>query len=185
MSSNSTESQADQGNWGDHPREQAMSTVRVTNADRMMIAVTPGEDGISASFADGYSGTVPFGDIPEIGDASGLNNVELPEPIRGHTDDHSRRKGGTSVGLRQALLRPELPSENGNDRRRGEAGPRDQSQGAQGSRRAHSGVSCPSRRHRARHSGTAGKRKTHAKGQHAGSHSPGPGTASRRPICWS
>ena len=57
-----------------------MSTVRVTNADRMMIAVTPGEDGISASFADGYSGTVPFGDIPEIGDASGLHNVELPNP---------------------------------------------------------------------------------------------------------
>ena len=57
-----------------------MSTVRVTNADRMMIAVTPGEEGINASFADGYSGTVPFGDIPEIGDASGLNNVELPNP---------------------------------------------------------------------------------------------------------
>ena len=57
-----------------------MSTVRVRNANRMMIAVTPGEDGISASFADGYSGTIPFGDIPEIGDASGLNNVELPNP---------------------------------------------------------------------------------------------------------
>ena len=57
-----------------------MNTVRVRNADRMMIAVTPGEDGISTSFADGYSGTVPFGDIPEIGDASGLNNVELPNP---------------------------------------------------------------------------------------------------------
>ena len=57
-----------------------MSTVRVRNADRMMIAVTPGEDGISASFADGYSGTVPFGDIPAIRDASGLNNVELPNP---------------------------------------------------------------------------------------------------------
>ena len=57
-----------------------MSTVRVTNADRMMIAVTPSEEGINASFADGYSGTVPFGDIPEIGDASGLNNVELPNP---------------------------------------------------------------------------------------------------------
>ncbi len=59
-----------------------MSTVRVTNADRMMIAVTPGEDGINASFADGYSGTVPFGDIPEIRDASGLNNVELPNPYK-------------------------------------------------------------------------------------------------------
>ena len=57
-----------------------MSTVKVVNADRMMIAVRPGEDGIDASFADGYSGTVPFGDIPEIGDRSGLNSVELPNP---------------------------------------------------------------------------------------------------------
>ena len=80
MAASSTESQADQGNWADHTREQTMSTVRVTNADQMMIAVTPSEDGISASFADGYSGMVPFGDIPEIRDASGLNNVELPNP---------------------------------------------------------------------------------------------------------
>ena len=57
-----------------------MSTVKVVNADRMMIVVTPSEDGINATFADGYSGTVPFGDIPEIGDASGLNSVELPNP---------------------------------------------------------------------------------------------------------
>ena len=57
-----------------------MSTVKVVNADRMMIAVTPGEDGINASFADGYSGTVPFRDIPEIGDRSGLNAIELPNP---------------------------------------------------------------------------------------------------------
>ena len=57
-----------------------MSTVKVVNADRMMIAVTPGEEGIAASFADGYTGTVPFADIPEIGDRSGLNTVELPNP---------------------------------------------------------------------------------------------------------
>ena len=57
-----------------------MSTVKVANADRMMIAVTPGEEGIDASFADGYTGTVPFADIPEIGDHSSLNAIELPNP---------------------------------------------------------------------------------------------------------
>ena len=55
-----------------------MTTVKVANADRMIIAVTPGEQGINASFADGYSGIVPFSDIPEIGDLSELNTVELP-----------------------------------------------------------------------------------------------------------
>ena len=57
-----------------------MTTVKVANADRMIIAVTLGDQGINASFADGYSGTIPFTDIPEIGDASGLNNIELPSP---------------------------------------------------------------------------------------------------------
>ena len=57
-----------------------MSTVKVANADRMIIAVTLSDDGIDASFADGYSGTVPFRDIPEIGDRSGLGAVELPNP---------------------------------------------------------------------------------------------------------
>ena len=55
-----------------------MTTVKVANADRMIIAVTPGEQGINASFADGYSGIVPFSDIPEIEDPSELNTVELP-----------------------------------------------------------------------------------------------------------
>ena len=57
-----------------------MSTMKILNADRTMIAVTPGEDGINASFADGYSGTVPFRDIPEVGDRSGLSSIELPNP---------------------------------------------------------------------------------------------------------
>jgi DNA-binding XRE family transcriptional regulator len=59
-----------------------MSTVKVVNADRMMIAVTPGEDGIDASFADGYGGTVPFADIPEVGDLSKLNAIALPNPYK-------------------------------------------------------------------------------------------------------
>ena len=57
-----------------------MTTVKVVNADRMMIAVRPGEEGIDASFADGHQGTVPFGDIPEIGNRSGLSTIELPNP---------------------------------------------------------------------------------------------------------
>ena len=57
-----------------------MTTVKVANADRMIIAVTSSEQGINASFADGYSGIVPFTDIPEIGDLSKLNAVELPNP---------------------------------------------------------------------------------------------------------
>ena len=57
-----------------------MSTVKVVNADRMMIAVTPDEAGIGASFADGYSGTVPFVDIPQVGNRSKLHAVELPNP---------------------------------------------------------------------------------------------------------
>ena len=57
-----------------------MSTVRVVNAERMIVAVTLGEDGINASFADGCSGKVPFKSIPEIKDHSGLDTVELPNP---------------------------------------------------------------------------------------------------------
>ena len=57
-----------------------MTTVQVVNAERMIIAVTPVEKGINVSFADRYSGIVPFTDIPEIGDLSKLNAVELPNP---------------------------------------------------------------------------------------------------------
>jgi DNA-binding XRE family transcriptional regulator len=67
-----------------------MGTVTVANGDRMIVAVTPSEDGINANFADGHSGTVPFGDIPEIGDRSKLHTVELPNPyevILTTTDD--------------------------------------------------------------------------------------------------
>ena len=59
-----------------------MSTVMVVNADRMIIAITPSEGGITASFADGHIGTVPFGDIPEVGDRSCLESVELPNPYQ-------------------------------------------------------------------------------------------------------
>ena len=57
-----------------------MNTVRVANAERMIIAVTPDIDGIKVSFADGYNGTVPFKSIPEISDLSELDTIELPNP---------------------------------------------------------------------------------------------------------
>ena len=57
-----------------------MNTVKVAKAERMIIAVTPGQDGINASFADGCSGKVPLKSIPEIKDRSGLDAVELPNP---------------------------------------------------------------------------------------------------------
>ena len=66
--------------WETIHGEQRMNTVRVANAERMIIAVTLGDDGVKASFADGCSGTVPFKSIPEIRDHSGLNAIELPNP---------------------------------------------------------------------------------------------------------
>ena len=70
----------DQGNPGNYPRGIKDDTVKVAKAERMIIAVTPGQDGIHASFADGCSGKVPLKSIPEIKDRSGLDAVELPNP---------------------------------------------------------------------------------------------------------
>ena len=57
-----------------------MATVLVANADRMMTAARPRKGGIELTFADGASGLIPFADIPEIGDASSLKSIELPNP---------------------------------------------------------------------------------------------------------
>jgi DNA-binding XRE family transcriptional regulator len=57
-----------------------VTTIFVRNADRMMTAASPRKDGIELTFADGASGVVPFADIPEIGDASNLKAIELPNP---------------------------------------------------------------------------------------------------------
>lgn len=57
-----------------------MATVKVVHADRMMIEVTARQDGIQATFADGYSGTVPFREIPEVREYSSVYSVELPNP---------------------------------------------------------------------------------------------------------
>ena len=61
-----------------------MTTAKVANANRMKIAVMLSEDGIEdgivARFADGYTGTVPFGEIPETRNRSGLQAIELANP---------------------------------------------------------------------------------------------------------
>lgn len=57
-----------------------MATVRVKGAHRMIVAVTPAEEGVKATFADGYSGMVPFQDLPEVEGLSGISAVELPNP---------------------------------------------------------------------------------------------------------
>ena len=57
-----------------------MITARVRNAERMMIAITPAEEGVQATFADGCSGTIPFVDLPEIGCMPRISAVELPNP---------------------------------------------------------------------------------------------------------
>src|SRR3990172_11764062 len=57
-----------------------MRTVLVRNADRMMTAAVPKRNGIHLTFADGRSGLIPFADVPEIGDQSNLEFIELPNP---------------------------------------------------------------------------------------------------------
>lgn len=57
-----------------------MTTVKVKNADRMIIAVTLSEEGVGAIFADGCSGTIPYGVVPEIGGFSGISAVAVPNP---------------------------------------------------------------------------------------------------------
>jgi len=57
-----------------------MGAVLVTNADRMMTAATSKRTGIQPTFADGRSGLIPFADLPEIGDLSNFESMELPNP---------------------------------------------------------------------------------------------------------
>ena len=69
-----------------------MRTVLVRNADRMMTAAVPKRNGIHLTFADGRSGLVPFADLPEVGDQSNLESIELPNP---YTVMLTNRQGGT------------------------------------------------------------------------------------------
>jgi len=57
-----------------------MVAVLVRNADRMMTAALPKRNGIQLTFADGRRGLVPFADLPEVGDLSNFESMELPNP---------------------------------------------------------------------------------------------------------
>ena len=70
-----------------------MGAVLVRNADRMMTAATPKRNGIHLTFADGRSGLVPFADLPEVGDLSNFESMELPNP---YTIVVTSRKGATA-----------------------------------------------------------------------------------------
>ena len=58
----------------------ARQEVVVTNAHRMMTVAAAGDEGIRVTFADGRSGVIPFAELPEIGDASKVKSIELPNP---------------------------------------------------------------------------------------------------------
>lgn len=55
---------------------------RVKNAERMMTHATAMNKGIELIFADGCRGIIPFSDIPEVGNASDLIGIELPNPYQ-------------------------------------------------------------------------------------------------------
>jgi DNA-binding XRE family transcriptional regulator len=55
-------------------------TVQLENADRMMTRARASGRGLDLAFADGHKGLIPFTDLPEIGDLSNLEALELPNP---------------------------------------------------------------------------------------------------------
>ena len=57
-----------------------MGAILVKNADRMMTAAEPLQEGIEFTFADGRKGLVPFAEVPEVKEFENLASVELPNP---------------------------------------------------------------------------------------------------------
>ena len=57
-----------------------IDAVLVKNADRMMMAASLLDDGVTMSFVDGSTGLIPFSEIPEIVERSELSGLELPNP---------------------------------------------------------------------------------------------------------
>ncbi|MBI4198024.1 MAG: helix-turn-helix transcriptional regulator [Chloroflexi bacterium] len=52
----------------------------VKNGDRMMTYARAVKEGIELAFADGFTGLVPYADLPEIGELANLAAIELPNP---------------------------------------------------------------------------------------------------------
>lgn len=59
-----------------------MEVVLVASADRMMTSAEVLKPGIRLTFADGRTGMIPFKDLPDIGDASRITSVEIPDPYQ-------------------------------------------------------------------------------------------------------
>ena len=57
-----------------------MDVVVVKNANRMMTTASLLDDGVELSFADGYKGLIPYGEIPEVRNREGISGLELPNP---------------------------------------------------------------------------------------------------------
>ena len=57
-----------------------MDVVLVKNANRMMTTASLLDDGIELSFADGFKGLIPYGEVPEVGNREGISGLELPNP---------------------------------------------------------------------------------------------------------
>ena len=55
-------------------------TTLVRNADRMMCSAALLDEGIELTFADGCSGLVPFGALPDVIAGGGARQLELPNP---------------------------------------------------------------------------------------------------------
>lgn len=51
-----------------------------SDANRMMTAASPQNDGIEVFFADGRSGLIPFKDLPEVKERVALSSIQLPNP---------------------------------------------------------------------------------------------------------
>ena len=57
-----------------------MGVVLVKNANRMMTSASLLDAGIELSFADGFSGLIPYADVPEVKVRAGISGLELPDP---------------------------------------------------------------------------------------------------------
>ena len=67
----------------------AARAAEVANANRMMASVEASDAGIDVAFVDGRHSVVPFHVIPEIGELSNLDSVELPNLYEVHLKSRS------------------------------------------------------------------------------------------------
>lgn len=57
-----------------------MDSVVLRNVSQMMVSARLLPDGIAVSFADGYSGTIPFDALEDVQDPASITGLELPNP---------------------------------------------------------------------------------------------------------